>query len=133
MNSAQSLILSSRIIAAHQIATLLEEHGWPSVVEHDVRRIGQLIDRLRPQLLIADIDSPELAAVRLLADFRQRHPLAGTMAICAGGNSQGMRIVRNLGVDGFFYLQPHGKALDMQRGIPHRWNSQRHIPTHTLA
>lgn len=120
MNSdrhSQGIILSSRIIVAHQIATLLERQGWQMSIEHDRERAWQLIHDQQPALLVADIDAPDMAGARMLAEFRRHHPAAQVMALCTGGNSQGMRIVRALGADGYFYMHPHGRTLDTLRGM----------------
>jgi DNA-binding NarL/FixJ family response regulator len=126
------LILSSRIIAAHQTATLLERQGWQMSIEYDEATARQLIDTMQPALLVIDIDCPGLPGARLLAGFRHAHPGMRIVAICNGGNSQGMRMARALGIDGYFYLQPHGVAVDSLRGMARQSVPVRQVP-HPLS
>jgi len=115
-NKKRAIIISKRTIASHQIATLLEQHAWQVTIMHDKPPLISL-ERANPTLVVADIDEAELQGITLLQYFREFNPIAYTAALCAGGGSQAMRLARQVGVDGFIYLNASGKTLDIHRGL----------------
>lgn len=116
LDTKQALIVSQRTIASHQVAVLLHKHGWQTTIMNN-RPTLTLIEHLNPSLLVVDIDDAALHGITLLQYFRQSNPVAYAVAISAGGGSPAMKLTRQLGLDGFFYLNPFGMALDTNRGL----------------
>lgn len=112
----RGLILTPRIIAGHQIAALLQRHGWHAVSLHERMCIKE-IRATKPGILVVDIAEPDSHGLRLLQDCRKQHACGYVVAICLGGNTPGLRMARQLGVDGIFYLDRGGLALDRSIGL----------------
>jgi len=111
-----ALILSNRLIASHQIASILDQHGWHSGIMREPPD-EEIFIRLRPRIVVADIDDSDCCGIHFLQLLRHFSSLAYAIALCAGGNTPEMRAARDLGVDGFFYLNAAGLALDPKRGL----------------
>jgi DNA-binding NarL/FixJ family response regulator len=110
------VIISQHTTARQQISSMLEQHGWNCVIidpNHNFLRI----QKLQPAIFITDIDDPACRGIELLCWFRKFNPIAYTTALCKGGNSPAMRLARNYGVDGFFYLNKSGTGLDFECGV----------------
>jgi len=112
----KALILTQRIVAGHQIACILENHGWSSVSTHHSMK-GEDIVHQNPGMLVIDVTGDLLGSLELLREFRRTNHMAYLVALCKGGNSPAMRAARNIGVDGFFYLNSSEVALDPTRGM----------------
>jgi len=109
-------IVSNRVIPGHQLASIIEHRGWqPAIFDHHASMDEILA--IRPGILIADIDDHSCRGLDMLQTFRRCHPQGHAMALCTGGGSPAMRAARRFGVDGFFYLNASGLALDPRRGM----------------
>ncbi|HXH72174.1 MAG TPA: hypothetical protein VNI58_05100 [Mariprofundaceae bacterium] len=109
-------IVSKRVIPSHQIASIMQQHGWTAEII-DRRVHPDEIRTIDPKMLIVDIDDSSCNGIGILQWFRSANPLNYTIALCQGGCSPAMRSARQLGVDGFFYLNASGLSLDPGRGL----------------
>jgi DNA-binding response OmpR family regulator len=110
------IIISRRNTVCRQISTMLEQHGWNCVIIDPNRNFLRIL-KLQPAIFIVDIDDPSCRGVETLRWFRKSNSIAYAVALCKGGNSPAMRLVRETGVDGFFYLNKSGTGLDFDLGI----------------
>jgi len=109
-------IVSNRIIPGHQLASIIAHQGWKPEI-FDRHATTDEVLAIQPDILIADIDDHSCRGIDMLHAFRRRNPLGRAIALCTGGGSPAMRAARRLGVDGFFYLNSSGLALDPRRGM----------------
>ncbi len=110
------IIISRCHTACQQISTMLEQHGWHCVIIDPHRNFLRFL-KLQPAIFIVDIDDPACRGVEMLRWFRKFNSIAYACVLCKGGNSPAMRLARDTGVDGFFYLNKSGTGLDFDRGI----------------
>lgn len=110
------IIISRRNTACRQISTMLEQHGWNCVIIDPNRNFLRIM-KLQPAIFIVDIDDPACRGVEMLRWFRKFNSLAYACVLCKGGNSPAMRLARETGVDGFFYLNKSGTGLDFDLGV----------------
>jgi len=121
----KALILTPRIFPGHQIASLLEQHGWTSVNIHNAMSLPEIIQQ-RPGMLVVDVTCDQAHNLDLLDHHRHSNFLTYRVALCEGSNTLAMRIARHLGVDGFFYLNRHDLAIDPGRGLAPVFLQRRH-------
>ncbi|RMH60089.1 MAG: hypothetical protein D6678_06760 [Zetaproteobacteria bacterium] len=113
----RAIIISPRIIASHQIVCLLDAAGWRSRCTHTPVDIRRMIEGYWPSaLVVLDITAAFPQGMRMLHQLASAHWPTRCFALCEGGNTPMMRKAKRLGVDGFFYLNRHGLALDPTRG-----------------
>lgn len=109
-------IVSKRIIASHQICSIMQQQGWtPRIL--DGHTTPDDIHALQPEILVADIDDAACNGLSILRWFREFSPMSYAVALCAGGCSPAMHRARHFGVDGFLYLNAAGLSLDPERGV----------------
>jgi len=115
MPNNEALIVSKRIIPAHQLATLMEKNGFYPRVAYGkntcAEKLGQYLS-----ILIVDIDDPGMRGVEIACQYLALKPELAWFALCAGGNTPAMQQARALMVGGFFFLSESGMALDCKRG-----------------
>jgi len=111
-----ALIISRRIIAAHQLASLLKTNGFTSRVEINGWKALKTHPTQRLDLLITDIDDPRDRAIQVAKHYRNHQPGLAWFALSQGGNTPAMRDARSFMVGGFFFLTPSGLELDNKRG-----------------
>jgi len=111
----QAIIISQHASARHQISALLKHHNWDIIIADHHSDLKSLLHS-RPDMLIADIEGSVCRGMELLDWFKTSNPAASTLALCMGGNTPAMRRARKSGIQGFFYLNSSGHALDMCRG-----------------
>jgi DNA-binding NarL/FixJ family response regulator len=110
------VIISQHITARQQISSMLRQHGWNCVIINPNRNfLG--FQKLQPAIFIVDIDDPACRGIELLNWFRKLNSIAYACVLCKGGNSPAMRLAREVGVDGFFYLNNSATGLDLERGV----------------
>ncbi len=126
-----ALILTPRIFPGHQIASLLELHGWSSVHVHNTMSLYDIMQQ-HPGMLVVDVTREQACNFDLLDHYRRSNLLTYRVALCEGGNTRAMRVARHIGVDGFFYLNRHGLAIDASRGLAPIFLRQRHTRTHHM-
>jgi len=112
----RALILTRNIVPGHQIARLLEMHGWVASSCHESLELEQIRD-INPGLLVIDVSDPAEGNMRLLQSCCFSPSIRYRVALCRGGNTPAMRAARRLGVDGFFYLNAAGKSVDTSIGL----------------
>ncbi len=114
--SPSALVVSPRVIAREQLASLLSMHGWQTTCLHEFPDSSPAPNS-KLHWLIVDITREHPKGMLLIRQIA-RQPWSGYLAgICEGGATPMMREARYLGIDGFFYLNRHGKAIDPQRGL----------------
>jgi len=115
MANNEALIISKRIIPAHQLATLLEENDFYPHVDYgkDVcsAKLAQYLS-----ILVVDIDDPDIQGVEIANQYLALNPGLAWFALCAGGNTPAMQQARSLMAGGFFFLSESGLTLDCNRG-----------------
>jgi len=110
-----TLIISKKIIAAHQLANILEASGFLPRVEHHIHTCLKDID-VSLSVLITDIDDPDVRGLEIARRFLARSYHLAWFALCSGGNTPAMQQARSLMVGGFFFMSESGMALDCKRG-----------------
>ena len=110
------IIISQHNTASQQISTLLEQHGWKCAMINPGRNFLRFM-KLQPAIFIVDIDDPACCGIEMLRWFRKFNSIAYACVLCEGGNSPAMRLARETGVDGFFYLNKSGTGLDFNLGV----------------
>lgn len=110
------IIVSRHNTACRQISTMLEQHGWNCMIIDPSHNLLRFI-KLQPAIFIVDIDDPACRGIEMLRLFRKFNPISYACALCRGGNSPMMRLARDTGVDGFFYLNKSGSGLNYSLGI----------------
>jgi len=116
MLNFHALIISRRIIAAHQLASLLKTNGFTSQVEYNGWKALKTHPTRRLDLLITDIDDPQIQAIHIANLYRNHQPGLAWFALSQGGNTPAMRDARSFMVGGFFFLMPSGLERDKKRG-----------------
>jgi len=110
-----TLIVSKRIIAAHQLAGMMETSGFFPRVEHRVHPCWTDV-AASLSILIVDIDDPDVRGLEIARWHLAHSPELAWFALCRGGNTPAMQQARLLMADGFFFLSESGLALDSKRG-----------------
>jgi len=113
---SDALIISKRVIAANQLATLLKANGFIPKVEFNCSGIYQHHPEKGLTLLITDIDDPQIQAITIANRFRDSRPGLAWFALSSGGDKVAMRNAQAFMVGGFFFLTNSGLELDRQRG-----------------
>jgi len=112
----RALILTRNIVPGHQIARLLEMHGWVASSRHDSLSLED-IQRINPGLLVIDVSDPAEGNMTLLQSCCFSASIRYRVSLFRGGNTPAMRAARRLGVDGFFFLNAAGRSLDTSIGL----------------
>ncbi|MDQ6958384.1 MAG: hypothetical protein Q9M24_04650 [Mariprofundaceae bacterium] len=110
-----TLIVSKRIIAAHQLANMMEANGFFPKVEHN-NHVCRAIVKTPLSVLITDIDDPDIRGLEIARWHLAHRPELAWFALCSGGNVATMQEARLLMAGGFFFLSESGLALDSKRG-----------------
>ena len=111
------LILSSKTIAAHQVASLVQWHGHSSMIVETDLQAYQSMDTPLIRYLVTDIDDISLNGMAVGRWWLSTRKKAPWYAMCRGGNTPVMRNARAAGSCGFFFLNPAGLAIDPERGM----------------
>lgn len=104
-------------ISLADIAFLMKHLGWKIKVEHDPIKAACIVESKKLVIFIADAEFPILSGISLLKRFLLLNPAAHVAAICRNENSGYIQLLRNIGVDGYFYLDAKGARLESQRGL----------------
>jgi len=110
-----TLIVSKRIIAAHQLASMMEANGFLPKVEHNDHACWTGV-KAPLSVLITDIDDPDIRGLEIARWHLANSPELAWFALCRGGNTPAMQQARLLMADGFFFLSESGLSLDCKRG-----------------
>ncbi|HXH65225.1 MAG TPA: hypothetical protein VNH42_06950 [Mariprofundaceae bacterium] len=129
MHANHGLILSRNIVPACQIRSLIECGGATDadIVLSDLDAYTSM-GLHACHFLICDIDDPHLQGIAVAECFRHRFRDAPWYAICRHGNSRNMRLARERGADGYFFLNSSGLALDPHAGMTHDLLRRHHKP-----
>ncbi len=111
------VILSRNLIPAYQIASLMEHLGWEIKVEHDPIMAARIIENKKLDIFIVDAGFPIVSSISLLKSFLLLNPVAYVAAICRNENARCMQQLRNIGIDGYFYLNTKGADLERLHGL----------------
>jgi len=112
----QAVIVSPRIIAAHQFASMLFRHGWQCRCLHDTPDPGAF-DQMAPQLTVVDITRKHPAGVDLLRRLVRQEWKGYRVALCEQGITSLAWTTRRIPIDGFFHLNRHGMSIDPHGGL----------------
>jgi len=132
MLNFHALIISRRIIAAHQLTSLLKTNGFTSQVEYNGWKVLKTHPTRRLDLLITDIDDHQIQAIHIANLYRNHQPGLAWFALGQGGNTPAMRDARSFMVGGFFFLTPSGLELDKKRGAA-RFLCENRVPEERSA
>jgi len=110
-----TLIVSKRIIAAHQLANMMEANGFFPKVEHNNHMCRAGV-KTPLSVLVTDIDDPDIRGLEIARWHLARWPELAWFALCSGANAAAMQEARLLMAGGFFFLSESGLALDRKRG-----------------
>ncbi len=124
-----TLIVSKRIIAAHQLASMMEANGFFPKVEYNEHAcwtgVGASLS-----ILITDIDDPDVRGLEIARWHLAHSPELAWFALCSGANASVMQQARLLMVGGFFFLSESGLALDSKRGTAQFLYESQGTPIH---
>ena len=112
----EALILTHRIVPGHQIACMLQMHGWSAISQHESMTLDTVYT-IHPHMLVLDLTDPKQRNIALLDAYRRFDALTYIVGLCRGGNSPAMRAARDMGIDGFFYLNQSGLSIDTSIGL----------------
>lgn len=115
MSSNEVLIVSKRIIPAHQLATLMEKNDFYPRVDYGKDACAAKLAKYL-SILVVDIDDPDVCGLEIARQFLAHSYSLAWFALCSGGNTPAMQQARPLMVGGFFFLSESGMALDSKRG-----------------
>lgn len=119
MQSQNGLILTRNIVPACQIRSILENEAMTAEIVLSDLDVYANISRQPCHFLICDIDDPDLQGIFVAEWFRYQSQGAPWYAICHYGNSRNMRLAREKGASGYFFLNGSGLALDAHSGMAH--------------
>jgi len=115
MSNNEALIVSKRIIPAHQLATLMEENDFYPRMDYGqdtcAAKLAQYLS-----ILVVDIDDPDIQGVKIANQYLALNPGLAWFALCTGGNTPAMQQARSLMAEDFFFTSKSGMALDCKRG-----------------
>jgi len=112
----RAMIASSRLLAAHQISSLLLRHGWTAVSIHEQTDLRE-IRAVNPAVLVIDIVEDTRRNLEMLQYCCEQYADRYVIAICRRGDTPVMRLARSFGVNGFFFLNAGGKSIDPALGL----------------
>lgn len=119
MHAQSGLILTRNILPAYQIRSVLEgDDMGAEIVLSDLDVYARMSHRSY-SFLICDIDDRDVQGIAVAEWFRFQSRGAPWYAICRYGNSRNMRLARDKGARGYFFLNSSGMALDPQAGMAH--------------
>jgi len=119
MSASSGLILTRNIVPAYQIRSVLEYDAMSAEIVLSDLDIYARLSRRSYDFLICDIDDADVQGIAVAEWFRFQSLGAPWYAICRYGNSRNMRLAREKGVDGYFFLNSAGLALDPHAGLAH--------------
>jgi CheY-like chemotaxis protein len=117
MHANSGLILTRNIVPACQIRSLIEGDAKAADLVLSDLDAYTCLNHQRYHFLICDIDDTDVQGMAVAEWFRDRFRGAPWYAICRHGNSRNMRLAREHGADGYFFLNNAGLALDPQTGM----------------
>ncbi len=129
MHAHNGLILTRNIVPAYQIRSVLELDDMAADIVLSDLDVYARLSRRSCSFLICDIDDADVQGIAVAEWFRFQSQGAPWYAICRYGNSRNMRLAREKGVSGYFFLNSAGVALDPHAGIAHallRQQQQKH-------
>ena len=133
MHADSGLILTRNIVPACQIRSLIAHDAKAvDIVLSDLDAYASLNHR-GFDFLICDIDDEHVQGIAVAEWFRYRFQGMPWYAICRHGNSRNMRLAREKGADGYFFLNSAGLALDPHTGMAHALLSHRWKWTQSLT
>jgi DNA-binding NarL/FixJ family response regulator len=119
MHPNSGLILTRNIVPGCQIRSLIEyDDKNADIVLSDLDAYTSM-NQQNCHFLICDIDDVHVQGIAVAEWFRYRFQGAPWYAICRHGNSRNMRLAREKGADGYFFLTSSGLALDPHAGMTH--------------
>jgi len=113
--SNEVLIISKKIIPAHQLATLMEENDFYPRVSYGKNICAEKLAQYL-SILVVDIDDPAIRGMEIACQYLALEPGLAWFALCTGGNTPAMQQARSMMVGGFFFLSESGLSLDCKRG-----------------
>ena len=119
MHAHSGLILTRNIVPAYQIRSVLEFDAMAADIVLSDLDVYARLSRRSHDFLICDIDDADVQGIAVAEWFRFQSQGAPWYAICRYGNSRNMRLAREKGVRGYFFLNSAGVALDPHAGMAH--------------
>lgn len=115
--SSSALILTGSVNTGDHIADLLQKVGCNSQLIHNDQHAYDLLRRLDIDTIIVDIETQGLNGLSCLSWCKVHRPSITAYVICSGGNSRSMRIARDLGCRGYFYLRQGNALVETRYGM----------------
>jgi len=81
----EALIVSRKIIPAHQLATLMEENNFYPRVDSGKNACAEKLAQYL-SVLVVDIDDPEIRGIEIACRYLALKPELAWFALCTGGN-----------------------------------------------
>jgi hypothetical protein len=117
MTVNNGVILTRNIVPACQIRSLIERNAHTADIVLSDLDAYTCLDHYSSRFLICDIDDTEIQGMAVAEWFSRRFRGVSWYAICRHGNSRNMRLARERGADGYFFLNSAGLALDPHTGL----------------
>lgn len=126
LGHTRGLVLSSNVIAGHQVAHLLSSaYGWKMQVVSRDKQAYVLITEDQVDVVVADIDSTELGGLAVLAHTKRHWPAVTTYAITRNEDAYAKQLALDMGgCQAFFYLAKGKRGLDTHHGLAARIDEQ---------
>lgn len=131
MQAQNGLILTRKIMAACQIRSIIEIEATKADIALSNIEVYAAMSRHACQFLICDIEDIELQGMFVADWFRCQSRGAPWYAMCHYGNTHKMRLAREKGAHGYFFLNNSGLALDARSGMAYALLSRNQKTLHT--
>ncbi len=117
MSKVRVLIVDDHPALRVGTRALLERQQSIEVVEAigEGKRVLELVERLRPQVVLLDVRLPDLNGVEVARQLRRDHPDVGIVILTGYDDMVYRRALRRLGVHA--YLRKTATALELERAV----------------
>jgi DNA-binding response OmpR family regulator len=108
---ARILIVEDEVAQRSYLATLLRHHNYESVQAEDARSILDLVEEIRPDLILLDVVLPSLSGLAAAALIRSNPAVSRIPIIIMSGHHIGRDELNRAGVTDFVQKPFRGDVL----------------------
>lgn len=122
----QGLVLTGNVCIGYQLSSLFRRHGWTMQVVHsDVAAFSAILQRNNVEVVVADIGTPDLGGLAVLAYCHQNLPSITTLGVMRSEDEHLKKLAHLAGgCRDFFYLEDDSLQIDTSRGMGAALHSQ---------
>jgi CheY-like chemotaxis protein len=95
------MVVDDDAVARQTMEDILTDEGYEVIVAYDGRDASEQLTRRVPQLLLTDLEMPELNGERLIAHVRASHPRLPILVLTSRHVIDARREAERLGVSGY--------------------------------